>query len=344
MKALVKFAKGSGNVALQDVAVPVPAAGQVRIKVKRAGICQTDMEYTHAEESSVQPPVTLGHELSGVIDAVGEGVTNFKSGDRVIGQTTYHVCGKCRYCRTWNYNHCIERKGIGSIANGGFAEYLVIPAESAMHMPECMSFEEGALVEPVACAVHGLIERTNIPAGAVVVVLGPGTIGLAAAMVAKCQGAHVVLAGLTHDEERLQLAKSLGIQTVVNQQKEDLEQIVLGLTEGYGADYVVECAGAAKAVDTGFKVLAKLGVFVSMGVFVTPIPTDFYAIHKKEITIIGSKSQKPSAWNTTIKLIEQGILDVKPLVSAVYPLTKWEDAFAHFNRKEGVKIMLNPEE
>lgn len=343
MQALVKMKAGPGELHLKELPIPQPQAGQVRIKVKRAGICQTDIEYYHAGPSVLNPPVTLGHEVSGIVDRAGDGVQAFKPGDRVIAQTTYYVCGKCRYCRRWDYNHCPHRQGIGSVSDGGFAEYIVLPEESVMKLPDSLSFEEGATIEPLACGVHALVEQTSIPLDSIVVVLGPGTIGMFTAQVAVAQGAYVVMAGLNQDEERLALTRRLGIQRTVNLEKEDLFAVVNELSDGYGADYVVECAGAVKAVDMALKIVAKKGVFVAMGVYTEHIPVDFVLIHRKEINVIGSKSQIPSSWGKAVKLVLEGRVKAKELVTDVFPLSRWEDAFKKFERKEGIKIMLDPE-
>ena len=344
MRALVKTKIEPGNFSMMDIPTPVPGPDQVRIKIKRAGICQTDNVYVNEGGFALKPPVVLGHELSGVIDMVGADVCDFKVGDRVLSQTTYHVCGHCRFCRRGEYNHCPERRGIGSAANGAFAEYVVVWEKSVMPLPDEMTFDQGASIEPLSCGVHALTERTQCGVNDVVVVLGPGPIGLYAAQVAKAQGSYVVLAGLTQDEGRLELAKNvLGIDRVVNTQKEDLGNVCKELTEGYGADVVVEATGSSKAVDLAMVVIARRGTFVPMGVFNHTIDIDFHNIKKKELTVQGSHAQIPTSWEKAIRLVRLGKVNVDAVVSHVFPLSEWEQAFDVVRNKQGLKVLLDPE-
>ena len=257
MRALVKTSIEPGNIAYAEIPTPEPAPGQVRIKIKRSGICQTDNLYIHEGGFALRPPVVLGHEISGLVDKLGEGVGSFEIGERVLTQTTYHICGKCRFCRRGEFNHCPERKGIGSAVNGGFAEYVVAPALSVMHLPDDLTFEQGACIEPLACGVHALTERTVVNAGSIVVILGPGPIGLFAAQVAKAQGAYVIMLGTTIDKPRLDLALALGIDQVANVEADDIMKLVKAATEGYGADVVVEATGARAAVEMAMNIIAR---------------------------------------------------------------------------------------
>lgn len=344
MRALVKTKVESGNIELRDVPKPEPTANQVRIKVKRAGICQTDIVYIKEGGFALKPPVILGHEVSGVIDAVGSEVKSFKIGDRVISQTTHHVCGNCRYCKKGLYNHCAERKGIGSAADGAFAEYLVNWEESIMLMPDDVTFDQGAAVEPLACGVHALTERMNVCVDSVVVVLGPGAIGLFVAQVAKAQGAYVIIGGLTQDAERLELALKLGIDKAVDIQKENIMEIVKSVTEGFGADVVIEATGAKAAVDLAMNLAARRGTFIPMGVFNNTIDIDFHTVKKKELDVYGSHAQIPTSWHKALKMIQNGKVNVDAMISHVYPLSKWEEALEIVANRKGVKVMLNPEE
>jgi L-iditol 2-dehydrogenase len=343
MRALVKTKIEPGNIIFTEIPTPEPAAGQVRIKIKRSGICQTDNVYINEGGFALKPPVVLGHEIAGVIDAIGEGVKGFTIGERVITQTTYHVCGKCRFCKRGELNHCPERKGIGSAANGGFAEYVVNRAESVMHLPDDLSFDQGACVEPLACGVHALTERTCVNVGSVVVVLGPGPIGLFAAQVAKAQGAYVILAGTSADKSRLDIALSLGIDKVADVQKDDMSKIVKDATEGYGADVVVEATGARSAVAMAMEIVARRGTFIPMGIFNNDITLDFHNIKKKELTVEGSHAQIPTSWEKAMRLIQLGKVNTDAIVSHVFPLSQWEEAFKTVADRSGLKVLLDPE-
>lgn len=343
MRALVKTKIEPGNIIFTEIPTPEPDCGQVRIKIKRSGICQTDNTYINEGGFALKPPVVLGHEVAGVIDAMGDDVTGFAIGERVITQTTFHVCGKCRFCKRGELNHCPERKGIGSAANGGFAEYVVNSAGSVMHLPDDMTFDQGACIEPLACGVHALTERTVVNVGSIVVVLGPGPIGLFAAQVAKAQGAYVILGGTSTDKSRLELGLSLGIDQVVDVEKDDVLAIVKAVSEGYGADVVVEATGSRAAVALSMEIVARRGTFVPMGIFNNDICIDFHNIKKKELTVEGSHAQVPTAWEKAIRMVQLGKINTTAVVSHVFPLSQWEEAFKTVANRTGLKVLLDPE-
>lgn len=344
MRALVKRDFAPGHFGMEELPLPAPGPGQVRIKIKRAGICQTDNVYVYEGGFALKPPVVLGHELSGVIDALGEGVADLALGERVLSQTTYHVCGRCRFCRRGEYNHCPERKGLGSAANGAFAEYVVTPAYSVMKLPEGMTYEQAACIEPLACGVHALSERGSCGVNDVVCVIGPGPIGLFVAQVARAQGSEVVLAGLSQDAKRLALARDqLGIPHVVKTDEEDLAAVCKSLTEGYGTDVVVEATGSVQATELAMQVVARRGLFVPMGVFNKPIEIDFHNIKKKELTVQGSHAQIPTSWEKAMRLVMLGKVNVDAVISHVIPLSEWETAFGIVKNREGLKVILDCE-
>jgi L-iditol 2-dehydrogenase len=187
LKALVKTAPGFGHVELQNKPEPAPGEKQVKIKVKYAGICGSDI-HTYEGHYKVAFPVTLGHEFAGEIVEVGPGVQSFKVGDRVTSETTFSICGQCPYCQTKDYNLCSERKGLGTQQDGGFAEYVLAREESLHLLPDNVDFRSAAMTEPLACTHHALA-KTTINAGDLCVVIGPGPIGLLAAQAAKSKGA-----------------------------------------------------------------------------------------------------------------------------------------------------------
>jgi len=343
LRALVKTKIEPGNLEFTEIPTPQPDKGQVRIKIKRAGICQTDNLYIHEGGFALKPPVVLGHEVAGLIDAIGEGVAGWEIGDRVLTQTTYHVCGSCRFCKRGELNHCAQRKGIGSAVNGGFTEYVVVPAQSVMYLPDDLTFEQGACIEPLSCGVHALTERTVVNAGDVVAIFGPGPIGLFAAQVAKAQGAYVIVLGTSADKPRLELAKELGVDVTLNVETDDIISMVKSATDGYGADVVVEATGVSAAVELSMSIIARRGVFVPMGVFNSEITVDFHNIKKKELTVQGSHAQIPTSWERAICLVRQGKINIDKLVSHVFPLSQWEEALEIIKNRKGVKVLFDCE-
>ena len=341
MKALVKFKKGVGNMEIQDVPEPKAGAEDVKIKVKACGICGTDIHILRGE-FEYATPVILGHEFTGVIVEKGTRVKAWEPGERVVAETTVTSCGRCRYCRTGSENICIDRLGLGRTGNGAFAEYLVLHQRLIHTLPPEVDFLAGALSEPLACCVHGVLETTRIEPGDWVIVMGPGPIGLLALQLAKVSGGRVVVCGISSDGERLALARDLGADLAINVEKEDVSATIRDLTEGYGADVVLECSGAPKAADLGLEVVRKHGTYTQIGLFGQRIQLDFQKIAVKELKVYGSVNQQWTSWNTALKLLEKGKVQTRPLISNVLPLAKWKVAFQKYERHQGMKIVLLP--
>ncbi len=328
---------------LKQFPIPEVKEGFVRVKVKRGGICASDIGYWKHGSDRLKLPVILGHEGCGVVEKLGEGVNGVKTGDRVIVMTTYEVCGKCRYCKIEATNLCINRVGIGSKKDGVFAEYVVVPETSLIPMPDDMSWEEAALVEVFACGVHAVAEQTMVTLNETVLVVGPGPIGILAALAAKAAGGKVILAGLAQDAKRLEVAKEMGVDVCVDQSKEDLKKIVMDMTGGYGADVVVECAGVYPAVVTCLDLVAKKGKFSQMGVLHGKGEIDLSPVLHKEIEMHGSLSQKPTSWVIARDLITSGKVNIKPLVSDVMKLEDYEEAFEKAANVSGFKVLFDLE-
>ncbi|MBH8608833.1 zinc-binding dehydrogenase [Thermoactinomyces sp. CICC 10521] len=343
MKSLVKTEFGFGHFVVQDKSEPSPGKDQIKIEVKYAGICGSDI---HAYEGhyKVGVPVTLGHEFSGVVAEVGEGVTDFKVGDRVTSETTFYICGNCRYCKSKDYNLCSLRRGLGTHQDGAFAKYLIARKESVHHLPANVDFRSAALTEPLACTHHA-IDKTEINEGDIVVVIGPGPIGLLAAQVAKARGGKVIITGLTNDKVRLDKARELGIDYVMNTQEEDIKDLINKLTDGYGCNVVIECSGAVPAAKQGLDLLQKQGQYVQVGLFTQPdIQFDLEKIIQKEIRVVGSRSQKPADWEPSLALMNEGKVNAKALVTHEFNITQWDEAYHAIKSGEAIKVLLTPVE
>lgn len=346
MKALVKYAEGPGNMEIREVEEPEVTKGMVKIQVVEAGICGSDLHIYHSDIAiPVRPPVTTGHEFSGIVMEVGEGVTDFKPGDRVVSETAYHYCGKCDYCREGFYNLCVERKTLGYWFNGIFSSCTVVPADRVHKIADHVDFTSAAMTEPLACVCHAVYDQCKIVSGDVVLVVGCGAIGIMAAQVAKANGAKVVLSGMTADKERLELAKSIGAcDFTIDVQKDNMKEIIFGLTDGYGADVVLECSGSQSGTRSGLDLIKKRGYFCQIGLAGKEILFPIETICYKELHFSGSMGSRRHSWDRAIKLIEDGKVNLKPLVTAKLPLTQWKKAFDMFENKEGCKLFLIPEE
>jgi len=328
---------------IRDVPVPVPGPGEVRIKIAEAGICGSDLHIYHSDIAiPIRPPVVTGHEYSGVVDAVGEGVTAWKPGDRVVSETPCEYCGVCELCRSGWYNLCPERKTLGYWYDGVFTDYTVVPADLLHRIPDSVSFTSAAMTEPLACVTHAVDDLCRITPVDVVLVTGPGAIGLMAAQVAKAYGAMVVLTGAAVDAERLSLARTLGIDRTVNIEEEDITAVLDGLTGGVGPDVALECSGSQAAINSAIRLVKKRGWYIQIGLPGKPVLFDIEAINYREIRVSGSLGSRKPSWRSALSLQESGKVRLEPLVTHKLPMTEWREAFDIFEKKLGCKIFLLP--
>jgi L-iditol 2-dehydrogenase len=344
MEALVKTAKGKGFLEIRTVPEPLPAAHEVLIQVKAAGICGTDL-HIQEDRFHYNPPVVLGHEFSGEILAVGKNVKGYQSGDRVVAEPHRGGCGACRYCLTGEVEVCRDKRAIGYKIDGCFCNRVAIPATSLHRIPENVSFDQAALTEPLAVVVKAVLERTRVEPEDFVAVLGCGPIGILAAAAAKAEGARAVLITGTDGDEKLRLpaARRMGIDHTVNIQKEDALAKVMALTGGTGADVVVEASGAAPAIRQAFDLIKIDGRICGLGLSGrehVELPWDL-AI-KKAARLVCSFSSNWTSWERALSLMAGGKVNVDPLITAGYPLGEWQQAFERLERLEAIKILLHP--
>jgi L-iditol 2-dehydrogenase len=341
MQAVMKMAPGEGNVSLEDIEEPAPAAGHVLIAVQAAGICGTDIHIYHDEYRS-WPPVVLGHEVSGRVVALGDGVTTVTEGARVTTETYFSTCGVCRFCHEGRINLCPQRRSIGSAVNGGFTSLLVVPARNVHPLPEGLSFRAGALVEPLACVVHGVLDAPRVRPGDLAVVAGPGAIGLLTLQVLRAAGARVIMLGTASDAHRLDLARTLGAEQTFMVDCDDFRAAIEERTAGLGADLVYECSGAGPAARDLLSVVRRGGQYAQIGLFGKPVAWDLDQICYKELSVSGSNASVPSAWPRALDLLARGQVQVEPLISGIYPLADWREAFETVERRVALKTMLSP--
>ena len=344
MKAVVKTAPGVGNVALSEVPEPQTEAGQVKIRIHAAGICGTDLHIYKDEFRSI-PPVVLGHEVAGEIVEVGPGVEGIQLGTRVTTETYFSTCGTCHYCRTGSANLCLQRRSIGSAVNGGFTNYVVVPAKNIHALPSGVSYRAGALTEPLACVVHGVLSTPTVIPGDLAVIAGPGAIGLLTLQVVKAAGATAIILGTSADEHRLELARDLGADVTLDVTKVDAEAVVRDLApEGLGADVVYECSGAGPAAAHLLTLVRRRGRYVQIGLFGKPIAWDLDQVCYRELMVTGSNASVPSAWQKALQLLASGVVRTESLISDTYSVSDWQAAFEAFEAKRGIKLLLEPEE
>jgi L-iditol 2-dehydrogenase len=344
MKAVVKYQEGKGFVELRDIPVPVPGPHEVRIKVEYAGICASDLHILNADIAiRIKPPVVMGHEFSGTIDLVGERVEGWHAGDRVVAEANYQVCGVCRSCASGFYNLCADRKVLGYWYDGAFAGFTVVPASRLHALPPEISFQQGALIEPTACVVHGVCECIKVERGDVVLVTGPGAIGLTALQIVKSAGATTIISGTAADRERLELARSLGADCTVDVSTEDLPTRVRDLTSGKGVDVAIECAGNDRAVCSGIDALRKQGQYLQLGLLGRDMMLRFDTVAYRELRVTGSISSRDASWRMAIDLVRRREVRPELFLSTPYALEDWEHAFRMHAEKKELKILFKPE-
>lgn len=343
MRAIVKTDAGPGNVTLRDVPEPLPGPDEVVIAVKAAGICGSDLHILDGSiKYTLRLPLVMGHEFSGVVHAVGAGVDDLTVGERVTSETLFRTCGVCMACRGGAYNQCSAKLVIGYYYNGCFADYVLVPRRLVHRLPDNVSFRAGSMVEPLACCVHAINELTPVTPTEVVVVAGPGSIGMLAMQLAKAAGGHVIMAGISADGERLALARQLGADQTVNVQTESLADIVNAQTDGRGADVYLECSGAPAAARTGLNVTRRGGRYTQIGLFSNEFTLDFGQIVYRELKVTGSIGSRRPSWITALKLLGTGRVNVDPLLNAAFPFERWEAAFGAAESKAVIKALFVP--
>lgn len=318
------------------------ASDEVLVKNYSCGICGTDVHIYHGEEGSaaVEPPVVLGHEYSGVVEAVGSAVVDLKPGDKVTIDPNIY-CGKCTPCRMGKKQNCEHLYAIGVNRNGGFAEYSVCPEAQCLKVNDDLDLDVAAMVEPLACAIHG-IDRAAIQPGQLVVVIGGGTIGMLMVQLAKLSGASTVILS-EPIEMRRKIGLEVGADAVIDPINEDVAGRIKEITGRNGADVVIECVGKAFAVEQAFDA-AGLGATVL--IFSVPsvgatAKLPLFDVFKKELKIVGSMVN-PDTHLRAVNLLNSGRLEIKRLITHVYDMEHLEDAIKMQMSNESIKVVVHP--
>ena len=343
MKAVRKQTEGPGNIALCDIPEPsIDHEDQVKIAVRSSGICGTDLHIRDGDYG-INPPVTLGHEICGDVIEVGGAVTRIRRGDRVtVNPTANGACGKCRFCRVGAFYFCPSRASVGSGRDGGFADYLVVPSDIVFPLPDTVTYDTGALVEPFACCVNAVCQKSDISPGSVVLVCGPGPIGLMCAALAVRSGAQVVVAGTDADSDRLETASELGVLATVDVSQTDVVDLTRVLSDGYGADVVIDCGGTQGSVSQCLLAAANMGQYTQVALIDHPFEIDWGRIIYKQLRVQGTIGSDRPSWDRAYHLVRTGQIDLGQFISHRHGLEDWEIAFANADEKRGLKQLLCP--
>ena len=327
---------------VREMAFDILGPNDVLLKVHACGVCGTDVHIYHGEEGSaeVTPPVVLGHELSGIVEQVGSAVTVCRPGDRVAVDPNIY-CGECRPCRMGRKQNCRSLYAIGVNTNGGFAEYCVVPQQQCIVMDPETDLDVAAMMEPLACASHGM-DNLGIVPGENVLVIGGGTIGLIMVQLARLSGAAKVLLS-EPVEVRQKIGLEVGATAVVNPITESLSDKIREVFGTEGADAVIECVGTTKAVAQAIESAGPGGKIL---IFSVPsvgaaVSLPLMDVFKKELKITGSIIN-PDTNQRAADLINSGRIEIKKLITHTFDIHHLEEAIRCQMGNESIKVMVRP--
>jgi L-iditol 2-dehydrogenase len=343
MKALVKYASGEGNVDLIEVDEPRCGEEQVRLEIAFCGICGTDIHVLH-DTFRNYPPVILGHEFSGTVVEVGRKVSNVTLGERVAGLgATAVTCGHCEYCRSGYFIFCANRRGMGHGVDGAFTRYVVMRPDQLYRIPENFSLDEAAMSEPFAAVVQAVTEIARVRSGETALVSGPGPIGLLCLKLLVAEGIETIVAGTSADQGRLSAALGMGAATVINVDRQKLNEAVREHTGGVGVDVAFECAGHPGSVRGCLETLRPMGRYTQVAICGQDIQFPIDLVFYKQLTVAGSVCYTARTWESMMKIYAEGRVRLNDLISTRLPLSDWQTAFRLCDEKKAIKVLMYPE-
>ncbi len=350
MKAAVLFGQGDMRL-VDDYPVPKPGPGEAIIKVEACAICGSDPKIL-AHGWPHHPPYgtfIFGHEYAGSIVALGEGVTEFEIGDRVAVEP-HKGCGICANCRDGFYNVCLNygnaakgHRHYGFSFNGGYAEYACNHINSIYKIPDQLPTNISTLITTAATSLYGIRRIGGIQAGETVMVSGPGAIGLMGVVMARLLGAGTIILTGTR-AERLEMGLKLGADIGLNVREENVTERVMALTNGIGADAVLECAGSTQAAVDAVECAKKNGRVALVGIYKEPAPLNVNKIVQWNITVAGSKAEGQRSLAQALTLLSRQAIDISPLVTHTFPLNDIHAAFETAEQRldGAIKVVVKP--
>ncbi len=336
--AVINFSSVKGSVEIREISPPEIGEDDVLLEVANVGVCGSDLHQWTADHSwHVNYPVVLGHEFGGTIIELGSRVTNWKQGDRVVSETAAVINANSPLSRTGLYNLDPDRKGFGYGVNGAMTRYVKVPARCLHLVPPQLAFEQACLTEPCCVAFNAVVNNSRIKPGDRVIVIGPGTIGILCAAMAKLCGAQVAVTGLEADRKRLDIAAQYGCDTITGDATEWARR-----TDGLGADLVIDAAGSSFTLKIALELVRPNGQITKVGWGPQPLGFSLDPLVQKNVTLQGSFSHNWPIWERVIALLASGQLDVRPIIGGVWPITEWHEAFEKMHKGEVVKSILKP--
>ncbi len=333
------------KMVLKEVSRPSPGRGEVIVRIKACGICQTDYCAYTGQRTNWQPGQIVGHEMSGIVDEVGEGVAGFKEGDEVIVSPAV-FCGQCEYCKSGREHYCpngavIGGEGFDNVLPGGFAEFVKAPVQTLYLKPQNVLFPAAALAEPLGGSYKGLISYTNLTVGEDVVIIGAGAMGLLLTQIAHAAGAGTLIL-IDIADFKLEYARRCGATHTLNSRNEDPTQAVAAILPK-GPDVVFEAAGAMEAAELAFA-LCRRGTRINMFGVIVPgtIPVSPAELHFSETRMDASFSVTPRVMLKAIDLMRKGLVDTSRIITHEIPLGEIQRALDIMGTPERIKVVILP--
>ncbi len=329
-----------GKIVFENKEIPSYNENQVLLRIRRIGICGSDIHVSHGEHPFTSYPVTQGHEVSGEVVEIGKNITTLSVGDKVLIEPQV-VCGECHPCRNGKYNLCEKLKVMGFQTTGAASEYFVVDEKNATKVPSTMTFDQAAMLEPVAVGVHAVNRFKNIE-GSKVVVLGCGPIGILLAMVCKAMGAKEVLITDIVDY-RLNLAKSCGIDYAVNTKEKSLDEAVLNHFGKDRADVIFDCAGNNITMGQAISTARKGSTIILVAVFAGMANIDLAVLNDHELTLDSTMMYRHEDFLKAIELVDSGKIKLEPLMSKHFKFKEYSDAYQYIadNPEQTMKVLID---
>jgi threonine dehydrogenase-like Zn-dependent dehydrogenase len=341
MLAVLKASTGTETPEVRELPAPTPGPGEVLVKMGAAGICYSDvmiLKNKYKGRVPVPIPMIMGHEGAGTVAGVGHGVGHLKEGDRV-GLNPLWGCGQCPHCVNGNPNMCQSWRHLGITCDGTFAEYRVVPSHVACKLPEGISMVDAAVLEPITLAVRTL-EHVKPWLGDTVAIIGPGSIGLFHLQAFRAAGASIIIViGLDQDARRLEIAKRLGADHVINGSREDAVQRVRELTDGLGCDIVIEAANHPSTAGQAIQLASAYGRVMLFGLYPEATMSPL-TLMRSGLSVMGDVAVTPRWYQRAIRWVQYKKVVAEPLVSQKFHLEEAPKAFEAFHGGQSVKVLF----
>jgi 6-hydroxycyclohex-1-ene-1-carbonyl-CoA dehydrogenase len=330
-----------GKLLFEDVLIPEPESGEVRIKVAACGICHTDLHYIdHGVPTAKKPPIILGHEISGVVEAAGEGVNGDLEGAKILIPAVL-PCRKCRLCASGRGTICNGMKMLGNHMDGGFTEYVTVPASEVISVPDELPLEDASIIaDALTTPYHAVRNRARVRPGDRVAIFGCGGIGLGLVQFAVASGAHVIAVDIK--DEKLSLAKQLGaINTINPAQVEKPGKALRKETDG-GVDIAFEAVGRGETIRQAYDSLRSGGTLCVVGFPTEEVPLALGRLMFKEMTLVGSLGCHPDDYPAVVRLVAEGRIKLSPMITSRFGLEDMENGLDTLRKGEGIRSIVIP--